>query len=102
MAHHSQDFDPEMSAHFAEMLKKLPTLPGPTGQFPLGKLTAHDEGELAIAIGAKDGNVILDFGKPTVWIGFTPTQARLIAQSLNEKADALDPIVTVQIPRQRP
>lgn len=92
MGHHGQEFDPEISERMRELLKDVkPMRLGPTGQFPLGKLTAHDEGEIALAIGTKDGNVVLDFGSQVVWIGFTPTQARLIAQSLNEKADALDP-----------
>lgn len=40
---------------------------GATGKFPQGKLNARDEGELTIAVGIKDGVVMIDFGKPVKW-----------------------------------
>ena len=50
--------------------------PGATGEFPDGKINKHDEGELKIAIAAdtKNGIVVLDFGKPTTWIGLRPNE----------------------------
>lgn len=48
---------------------------GATGRYPHGKLTEEDEGEIAIAVGQHDGKVVIDFGKPTAWIGFTAEQA---------------------------
>lgn len=77
MAHHSREDD-------------IRDLLGATGQFPLGKLTPSDEGELKLAIGRKDGKVVLVFGKPVAWIGFTAEQAREIAQMLVEHATAAD------------
>ena len=60
---------------------------GATGEFPLGKLTASDEGELRIAIGEEKGKVVIHFGKEVAWIGFTPDQARELATSLVAHAD---------------
>ena len=59
---------------------------GATGEFPEGKVTPEDEGEIKIAIGSKTGTVCMEFGKPIAWIGFTPQQARQIAVTLMEHA----------------
>lgn len=82
MAHHSSQEDSGIWKHFPEKL-------GATGQFPEGKLTAHDEGEIKVAIGTKDNKVVIDFGQPTAWIGFTAEQAREIASTLTKHADSL-------------
>ena len=63
---------------------------GATGRFPEGQLNSNDEGEIRIAVGHQDGKVIIDFGKPTAWIGFTSEQARLLAKSLVDHADHVD------------
>jgi hypothetical protein len=61
---------------------------GATGQFPEGKITEEDEGEIRIAIGHQPGKVIMDFGeKPIKWIGFNPVQTRQIAILLIEHAN---------------
>jgi hypothetical protein len=49
--------------------------PGPTGEFPRGKLNDADEGELTLAITSEAGVVRIDFGKPTAWIGLDPDAA---------------------------
>lgn len=59
---------------------------GATGQFPEGKVSPGDEGEIQIAVGVQGGKVFLNFGKPVAWIGFTPRQARQIAESLRQKS----------------
>lgn len=59
---------------------------GATGEFPDGKLTPTDEGEIRIAVGNKEGRVVLDFGTPTVWLGMEPQQARDLARSLFDHA----------------
>jgi len=64
---------------------------GATGRFPEGKIHASDEGELSFAVGAKEGNVIVEFGKPVAWIGLPPQLARDFADSLTKHADALEP-----------
>lgn len=99
MSHHSQrPLSPEQEA-VLKGLEKQPgrveelhpmlakpfpeTGAGPTGQFPDGKVSSDDEGEIRIAIGSAEGKVFIDFGKtPIRWVGFTPAQAIDIAQSL--------------------
>jgi hypothetical protein len=83
MAHHSSEgLPPEFRAFFG---KTVPGL-GATGQFPLGKITDNDEGELRMAVTHHEGKVVIDFGKPTAWIGFTPEQADDIADLLRKHA----------------
>ena len=64
---------------------------GATGNFPEGKINDDDEVEITIAIAADKENrkVILDFGKPIVWIGLSRYQALDIAKMLTEKADEI-------------
>lgn len=64
---------------------------GATGKFPEGHLTDDDEGEIKIAIGLKDGKVVMDFGKPVHWIGFTREQALDIATSLIKQVSKTEP-----------
>ena len=66
------------------------TKPGPTGKFPEGKLNVHDEGEFEFAVGHDEGNVILDFGKPVVWLGMGPSLARQLAGLLTRHADEVE------------
>lgn len=66
---------------------KKPT--GATGDYPQGKLNADDEGGLRIAIGVKDGAIMLDFGKPTAWIGLDPGTAEALANNLLKHAASL-------------
>jgi hypothetical protein len=56
-------------------------------QYPQGKLTESDEGELDFSIAVHEGRVILNWGKPVQWIGVAPSQARAIAASLLRRAD---------------
>lgn len=57
-------------------------------QYPHGRVSADDDGELAfrIAADAEKQIVIVDFGKPVDWIGFPPQQAIELAQMLIRKA----------------
>jgi hypothetical protein len=92
MSHHSDDFDPEMTASLKEALqiagpdsevfekinsfeKEIEEKLGPTGKFPDGKLTKHDDGEIAFAVFNKEGKVIIDFNSPVHWLGMEPKQA---------------------------
>lgn len=59
---------------------------GPTGEFPLGKLNEHDEGELNMAIGNEDGKVFVNFGTPVASLGMTPAEAVRIAEGLIKSA----------------
>lgn len=59
---------------------------GATGRHPQGKLVDDDEGEIRLAVGHADGKVVLEFGKPIAWIGFSPDQALDLAQSIRAHA----------------
>ncbi len=62
--------------------------PGPTGEFPEGKLNNEDGGGLNIGVGHDyKGNVIVDFGASVSWIAFLPSDARALAAILNQHAD---------------
>lgn len=67
------------------MQNKMPDL-GATGNFPDGKLNENDEGEIMVGITSAEDRVILNFGKPVHWIGFTKEQAKQISFSLQHKA----------------
>jgi hypothetical protein len=122
MANHSRDLDPEMQAHLANLselvgareeqrrsvydmfrhkmtpeaveegLVAIEEKLGATGNFPEGKLTKADEGEIQFAIAADPGarKVLVDFGQPVAWLGMNPDQARGLADMLREKADAAE------------
>lgn len=61
---------------------------GATGDFPAGKLNETDEGAINIAVGVHPvGNtLIIDFGKPVVWIGMPKQQAIEFANNILDKA----------------
>lgn len=81
MAHHGND-----SYALRELLDFAEA--GPTGRFPRGKLNENDEGEIQIAIAVDKAKqvVIIDFGKPTTWIGFTADQASDLADLILKKS----------------
>lgn len=60
---------------------------GPTGDFPEGKLSPDDEGELALAIGAWEGKIKIMFGKEVAWLALTPQQALAVAAALKSYAE---------------
>lgn len=61
---------------------------GATGKFPRGKVRGReDEGEIQFGISDKDGEVILDFGKPVAWLGIPPDQVRSLCRALLKRAD---------------
>ncbi len=57
---------------------------GPTGKFPKGKLSEHDDGELKVAMGLDKENdrIIIDFGTKISWIGLSAEEAEMLAISL--------------------
>lgn len=63
---------------------------GATGEFPDGKLNEEDEGQLQLAVGVRNGQVFMAFGKPVSWMAMPPGEARKFAAMLNEKADAAE------------
>jgi len=64
---------------------------GATGKFPQGHYNETDEGEIAFGVAAdkQAGKVIINFGKPTAWVGMDREQALALAESLKQKADDL-------------
>jgi hypothetical protein len=68
--------------------------------YPEGKLNKHDEGELALKIGTEQGSVVIDFGKPTQWIGLPPDQAVEFALIIIERAKeiGLKKPITIELP----
>jgi hypothetical protein len=65
---------------------------GATGNFPMGKMNADDEGELQMGVShdPQNSTVVLAFGKPISWIGLYPAQARQIAEALIKHAEILE------------
>jgi len=63
---------------------------GATGEFPQGKLTASDKGELGIKVFHVPGKIVVEFGAQITWIGMDPEQARSLADSLRRHADAAE------------
>lgn len=85
MSHHSSK-----SLTTADELRKLiESEAGPTLKYPRGRLCENDEGEIQIKIAGDPTTrtVIIDFGKPVAFIGFTPEQAHEIAACLIENAN---------------
>lgn len=68
--------DPEMIKFARELAL------GATKSFPAGHLNQTDEGGIKMAIGHESGKVIVNFGTPVAWVGFTPDEALQFAQSI--------------------
>lgn len=64
---------------------------GATGNYPGGKLTEEDEGELRMAMRAvpEKGIVALDFGKNVSWLGLDKDVALKFSDSLRREAGKL-------------
>lgn len=75
MSHHGKGDGPIPEEMQRAMIEKLEEKLGATNTFPEGKLTEDDEGGIQFAVGVKDGQVCLDFGKPIAWIGMNPDEA---------------------------
>jgi hypothetical protein len=62
---------------------------GATGRFPRGKLCNEDDGEIKIDVTCdmKTATVLINFGKPVEFIGFTADQAIDLAELLQRRAD---------------
>lgn len=92
MPHHSeQELNSEIAKIWLERASQIQANAnqlglGPTGQYPQGKLTETDQGEIQIAIAVVGGKVVINFGSPVAWIGFDPDQAKEIGRLLTEKA----------------
>lgn len=89
----ADEFSKNMPADQTERLKKIidesQTDAGATGNYPDGLLNAIDEGEIKFAITAIEDRVVLNFGSPVHWIGFTRAQALAVANSLTKHAASI-------------
>jgi len=62
---------------------------GATGKFPDGKISAGDEGEIAIQIASATGGYVhIEFGKPVAWLAMPRAIAIEFANMILEKAGA--------------
>lgn len=61
---------------------------GATGNFPDGRVSSRDEGEIAIRFAAdvQRGLVRIDFGKPVAWLALKPDEAEALGRALLGKA----------------
>lgn len=61
---------------------------GATGDFPQGQLNEDDEGGIAIGIAYDPTKnvVLINFGKPVVWLGMGPDEAVQFANMILAKA----------------
>lgn len=59
---------------------------GPTGQFPDGKMSHDDEGELKIGVAHDQDHVRIAFGKPVDWLGLDRETAINLAKLIVEHA----------------
>lgn len=57
--------------------------------FPDGKLNEDDEGVLGLQLFEQDGRLILNFGKPVMWIGMDRATAMTVGQALLDRAKEL-------------
>ena len=56
---------------------------GPTGEYPDGKISEEDEGQIQLAVGVtKGGDVFMDFGVKVKWLAFDPQEAIEIAKMI--------------------
>lgn len=103
MGHHAGEHDEEMQAAMRKSLmdsipretledqmQKLTDKLGPTGEFPDGKITEKDRGEIRIVVGAKEGRIVLYFGARIEWLGMTVAQAYDIAASIVQHAREIE------------
>lgn len=66
--------------------------PGPTGEYPAGKLRPDDEGGINVVarIDRARGVIFLDFTKPLRWLALPPQDARRVAGQLIAMAEQLE------------
>lgn len=62
---------------------------GTTGEFPEGKISKDDLGEIKFAIAIYNSLVVVNFGSPVTWFAISPEQADELAAVLMEKAQEI-------------
>lgn len=59
-------------------------------KYPRGKLSADDEGALAMRMGVKDKTIIIHFGESVTWIGLDVVTARMMVSMLQHHIDTVE------------
>ena len=93
MSHHGTEFDDhdffgmnkEIDGLFGFKKDEVSNKLGATGKYPEGKLNEHDEGEITFAMAIDKGKLIMRFGKPLEWIGFSKQNVTDLITYLQEK-----------------
>ena len=89
MPHHEYETSPEVQQAIRDAFLEAEAERlglGPTGRFPQGKLSSHDEGELCFAVAVYEGKVVVNFGTPITSLGLDIEDARNLADLLRYKA----------------
>ena len=60
-------------------------------QYSQGRMSAEDDGDLAIAVGVDPQRkiIIINFGKPVAWIGLGIAETEELIEALKDKIDKL-------------
>lgn len=69
-----------------KMLRKELGL-GATGNFPDGKISEDDEGELKFAVLTRNNNVMIIFGKPVEWLDLSKDTAKQLVKGLMKQIE---------------
>ena len=90
-SHHGDPMDPrDPGPDLAKLMQRFNDQVSKTAkrEYPHGRLGGDDEGALAFAVKAdhENGTVVINFGKPVVWIGLTPKDIAGLVKLLVEKA----------------
>lgn len=66
-------------------------VPGPTGDYPDGRLHAADRGEVqaALTVDRENGRLHIDFGTELSWLSMNAEQALAFAEQLRRRAEQL-------------
>lgn len=75
-----------------EMMRFVPwnkRIAGATGEFPDGKKSKDDEGELQFIIGHDKREVVVNFGKPIKWFSLPPEQAIALGRLMIRHAEEI-------------
>ncbi len=94
--HHGQG-DPEFARLFGdnqnELLKRFADQRAGKAkrEYPDGRISADDDGSLTFKIGADadKGVIVIEYSKPTAWVGMQPQQAIELAQALIRHARSI-------------
>jgi hypothetical protein len=62
---------------------------GATGEFPNGKISEDDKGEIRMLIGVSQGKVIINFGKSISWLGLDKKSAIEFAELVLKHANEI-------------